>query len=789
MDIQKFLEGLDSLFAKGAIDEVEPYFQENMSQAEQEQDISSRITILNEMMGFYRETSQYNKARMAIQQVLELIEVSGLSDSLPHATTLLNSANALRAAGDLEQAMNYYSQVFALFEGRVPQMDFRYAELYNNVALLYQELGRYDMAMQSLRNALVIVEQMPGKEFQTAVTLTNLGASALQCRDSQGESFLRRAIAIFRTLEVEDTHMAAALAAMGDWNCQKQDFEQAIAYYEQAMGMIERYVGRTEAYTRVEEKLYQARKQLQSDKAGEIQRHVKGLELSRKFYEDYGADKLHTQFPEYEARIAVGFVGEGSDRFGFDDAFSEDHDYGVGFSMWLTDEDYERIGLELQNAYEGWGADYKKNVLRETGTGIKESNLWTEHSKGRFGVRKISDFYLSLTGCEQGPVEESDWGLVAESRLAAAVNGEVFFDKLGEFSRIRKQILGYYPGKTWLQKLAQTISLFSQYGQYNYPRMAKRNDWVAAELMRFKALEHALHSVYLINRRFCPHDKWLNQGIYGFEFCESVKSVANQLIATDLKNIEENQQLFEQIAASLLEGMIAQGIVYARTKGDILYLEQYGEPLAEEAEWYDSTVEELAEQIAVLEFQAFDKVQNEGGRAGCQDDWHTFRIMRMSQYLTWNREMLIQYRLDFEGNLSEGWNLITEKYGRMMESTAPEEYAKLLPAFPQVSDEKRRIVDEIVKLQVNWMEEFERKCPKLAKNARSIHTSEDTPWNTSYETYLRGELLTYSDNMLVMYGRFVAQLARENKNLAEMTMEHTVLLYGYAGLKEAEQAL
>ena len=90
------------------------------------------------------------------KEVLKLIEEAGLADSLPHATTLLNSANALRAAGDLEMAMNYYSRVFALFEGQVPEMDFRYAELYNNVALLYQEMGRYDMAVQCLQKALVI---------------------------------------------------------------------------------------------------------------------------------------------------------------------------------------------------------------------------------------------------------------------------------------------------------------------------------------------------------------------------------------------------------------------------------------------------------------------------------------------------------------------------------------------------------------------------------------------------------------------------------------------------------
>lgn len=785
MNIDKFFIGLDTLFDKGDMEQVEPYFKLNLGQAEQEQDIGARITIFNEMMGFYRETSQYAKAKQSIHEVLALIEQAGLSDSLPHATTLLNSANALRAAGDLETAMKYYNQVFALFEGRVPQMDFRYAELYNNVSLLYQEMKRYDMASQCLLNALEIVKQTPGKDFQLAVTLTNLGSSQLQeGKLEDAMKHLRQAVELFQTMQVSDTHMAAALSAMGEACFRQGAFGQSEAYYEQALQMIENYIGRTEAYERVAASLEQVkhcrRNMKQNKQNSEDNKRITGMELSRHFYEEYGAAMIHTQFPEYENRIAVGFVGEGSDRFGFDDKISEDHDFGAGFSMWLMDEDYEMIGKSLQQAYEELIKQYYESNLH---------TLWTKHSQGRFGVRKIHDFYLQLTGLPEGPGHEADWGTISEERLAAATNGCIFRDDFGEFSRIRNQIKRYYPDKIWLRKLAQYTSLFGQYGQYNYKRMAKRQDWVAAGLMREKAIEYALHSVYLINRQFCPHDKWLQKGIEGFEFCDGIGELFEQLIFIDIKKIEENCSLIEQIAANLLEGILAQGLVYPRKKGDILYLENYGEELDERAKWADCTEKEIAERIAVVEFQAFDQVQNEGGRAGCQDDWHTFRIMRVSQYMTWTKEMLLQYKMDFEGNLAEGWNMITEKYGRMMESTAPEEYAKLEPNFPPVTEEKRSIVNEIVRIQVTWMEDFQSRYPKMASNARTIHTSEDTAWDTSYETYLRGELLTYSDTMLVMYGRFVTQLAREGKNLAEMILTNTALLYGYESLDAAETAL
>ena len=40
--------------------------------------------------------------------------------------------------------------------------------------------------------------------------------------------------------------------------------------------------------------------------------------------------------------------------------------------------------------------------------------------------------------------------------------------------------------------------------------------------------------------------------------------------------------------------------------------------------------ETLVEKIVNLEWEAFDQVDNEGGRADCQDDFQTFSIMRKS---------------------------------------------------------------------------------------------------------------------------------------------------------------
>lgn len=199
--------------------------------------------------------------------------------------------------------------------------------------------------------------------------------------------------------------------------------------------------------------------------------------------------------------------------------------------------------------------------------------------------------------------------------------------------------------------------------------------------------------------------------------------------------------------------------------------------------------EELITQIVEEEWKAFDQTKNEGGRASCQDDFFTFNIMRRSQYMTWTVELLALYATHIVESSKVGRNLITEKYGRMMESTTPEKYAAIKDAFLPLSDERVALQEGIIQIQVSWMEAFAKEYPKMAGNARSIHTTEDNAYNTSYETYLRGEISTYSEELIIAYAGFIVDLAKEGKNLAYLTMENTAKLYGYSGIAEAEKRM
>ena len=199
--------------------------------------------------------------------------------------------------------------------------------------------------------------------------------------------------------------------------------------------------------------------------------------------------------------------------------------------------------------------------------------------------------------------------------------------------------------------------------------------------------------------------------------------------------------------------------------------------------------EETIGTIVGIEWEMMDKVQNCGGRAHCQDDWETFRLMRTSQMRAWNQPMLDSYLDDLRSAQTEGRNLLCEKYAYMMERTNPAEYAALRGFLPVPSLEKEWLADWICREHVRWQEELAAQYPVLASRGRDISRSADRQHAASFETYLRGALLTYSVETLRLYAAYVEKLQKAGRNMNRMILEDTIGRCGYPSLEAAEQRL
>lgn len=799
MDIEQILQKVDTFFAENKGIEAEAVLQRGVKQAVEEGDQGSLLRLLNELMGYYRETSQVEASFQIAQQALKLAQNMGLRETIPYATTLQNAANAYRAGGRIKDSFACYEQAEAIYQELLEPKDMLWASLENNKSLLYQEQGDFQSAKACLAAAAAIVREHAQAWFEEAVTYTNLASTCFQCgEDQEAADYASKALQIFQEHKVEDAHSAAAWASLGTYAYQKGSFQEAAGYFRTAMEQVNRALGENQAYQRLSENLSACLSALGNSQPEE----GTGLKLCREYYETFGEPMIKKRFADYIGKIATGLVGEGSDCFGLDDALSQDHDWGPGFCIWVTDETYQAIGKELEAAYQELPCEFK---------GYKRNT--SDQGRGRMGVHTIETFYQSLIGSDKW--DAINWAQAEDASLAAAVNGAVFRDEEGVFTAFRHKLEQGYPESIKYLKIAQSSAGFSQAGQYNYQRMLKRKDTVSAFLMAANALREAMKLYHYLNDVYPIHDKWLFQNVKNLESRnadEKGKQKISQLVQEIILTLTGEQRdngnkaesnhessqagsteekthkvslLLEELAEKLAFMMYQKGY----TSDINPYLEAHTQELLQKSSLSVQEDSQLVEAIIRMEFHAFDKVHNEGGRAACQDDWPTFHVMRKSQYMTWNRTMLLQYLYDFQREWSLGHNLIEEKYGRMMESTAPEEFAGIQDSFPPINDSQMAIIQSIVAIQVDWMEEFESRYPILAGNARSIRSSQDNLYNTSYETYLKGEISTYSDKMLELYGRYVAQAAAQHKNLAFEIMENNVKLYGYSSLEEAEQKM
>ena len=283
---------------------------------------------------------------------------------------------------------------------------------------------------------------------------------------------------------------------------------------------------------------------------------MKGLEEARLLYEQQGKEMLHSLFPDYENRIAVGLAGHGSECFGYDDELSRDHDFEPGFCLWLTDEDDIRFGPRLARSY------------RELSTGV--SSVKSTMGEKKLGVLRISDFYRRYTGCSGAPESPEHWLSLPSWALAEATNGEVWQDELGEFSAIRNTLLHGMPEDVRLKKIAARAVEMAQSGQYNYLRCLRHGESGSAQLALTEFVRSSCSMVFLINCRHEPYYKWVFRAMSELEKLSPLKDALEFLLLG-----ENDSTLKEGVIEDICTQIIAELRSQKLTDSSSDYLEDH----------------------------------------------------------------------------------------------------------------------------------------------------------------------------------------------------------------------
>lgn len=280
---------------------------------------------------------------------------------------------------------------------------------------------------------------------------------------------------------------------------------------------------------------------------------MNGIELSRVYYESFGAPMLAEKFPALLPLVAVGICGSGSECFGYDDELSRDHDFEPGFMIFLPGEDVvdRRTAFLLERAYD---------VLPKEFCGAKRQRI-KPVGGARRGVFRTCEFFADKIGSADGTFTLSEWLTLPEYARAEATNGEIFFDGAGVVSEIRRRILDM-PEDARRKRLAGNLITMAQSGQYNYPRCLAHGERGAAQLALTEFAQSAMRTAFLLTRRPMPYYKWSFRALRELSAFGECADMLEHLISSDNspQNAARKERIITELCTLIAAEIDSQGI-------------------------------------------------------------------------------------------------------------------------------------------------------------------------------------------------------------------------------------
>ena len=185
-DIPALIARLDRLYAREDYPAAETLLKEAKERALAGNDWRSRLSIVSEELGLTRKMMKEPEALVAVREAKQLIEEHGMGRTVSGATVLLNAATTLKCFGRAEESEPLFEHVARVYADYLDRTDYRFAGLYNNMALTFTDLGKYEKAERYFGLALDTLEHCDNSLCDTAVTWVNL-AECYDRQDSEDE--------------------------------------------------------------------------------------------------------------------------------------------------------------------------------------------------------------------------------------------------------------------------------------------------------------------------------------------------------------------------------------------------------------------------------------------------------------------------------------------------------------------------------------------------------------------------------------------------------------------------
>jgi len=209
---------------------------------------------------------------------------------------------------------------------------------------------------------------------------------------------------------------------------------------------------------------------------------MKGLEISRRFFLEWGLPFLQQHFPRLTTRVAAGKIG-GSDCLGADDAISRDHDWGPLFMLWLDQDDHRDYASAVRQKIDEAAPDSFLGYSRPDNSYVAE-------------IHSRIEYFDHHVGIHVPPESGSEWmpDAYAEEMLYDITHGSIYYDPTGRLNSLRQGFAAFARDPIFrLRRLVDTCFGVWHYGEYNFcERLVHREDAVSLHVCLAKFIENVI---------------------------------------------------------------------------------------------------------------------------------------------------------------------------------------------------------------------------------------------------------------------------------------------------------
>ncbi len=280
------------------------------------------------------------------------------------------------------------------------------------------------------------------------------------------------------------------------------------------------------------------------------------IDISREFFDTVARPILEEHFPDETSLTAFGVFGLGSEALKMDDDLSRDHHWGLRIDALMPDRVFDNRREAIMDTLSAHLPDsFQGHSLREghlSGAGLAPDSL--------------TGLLHRTIGLDQAPRTNEEWLGIPEEDITHLINGEIWHDPSGVFSKIRSAFVEYYPEPVRLRRIAHWCRYFSGMGTYALKRaILRNNDYYAAT--RFgTAIRLGVQLAFLLDKRYFPYDKWI---MAYFErlprLAEPLLPIVNEAVRPEV-SWERKLELLDQMSDILDYTMVADGIIKPHPK-------------------------------------------------------------------------------------------------------------------------------------------------------------------------------------------------------------------------------